>query len=141
MMGPIRGGSVEVQPKQASIKGPADWFIGDVWIDQIAKGEGESRVRVARVRFSPGARTAWHCHAIGQTLHVIEGVGLVQSRGSDVVEMHPGDTIHTPPAEWHWHGADPEHFMSHLAIWEAPEDGSPEHTWGEQVTETEYHRH
>jgi quercetin dioxygenase-like cupin family protein len=132
---------VEVQPKQPSIKGPAEWFTGDVWIDQIAKGEGSSRLRVARVRFSPGARTAWHSHAMGQTLHVVDGVGLVQSRGEDVVTMHPGDTVYTPPEEWHWHGAAPEHFMAHLAMWEAPDDGGAEHTWGEQVTDAEYHRH
>jgi quercetin dioxygenase-like cupin family protein len=129
---------VQVQPKQPSMKGPAEWFTGDVWIDQLAKGEGTSRLRVARVRFSPGARTAWHSHAMGQTLHVVEGIGLVQSRGADIVTMHPGDTVHTPPDEWHWHGASPEHFMSHLAMWEAPPDGGEEHTWGSHVTDAEY---
>ena len=33
------------------------------------------------------------------------GVGLVQSRGGGIVVMRPGDTIYTPPGEWHWHGA------------------------------------
>ena len=32
---------------------------------------------VALVRFTPGARTNWHSHAVGQTLHVTEGIGLV----------------------------------------------------------------
>jgi quercetin dioxygenase-like cupin family protein len=31
----------------------------------------------ALVRFTPGARTNWHSHAVGQTLHITEGVGLV----------------------------------------------------------------
>ena len=74
-------------------------------------------------------------------MHVTEGVGLVQSRGGDVVVMRPGDTIYAPPGEWHWHGAAPDHFMSHLAMWEAPAPGSgqPETTWGDHVTDDESH--
>ena len=67
-------------------------------------------------------------------------MGLVQSRGGDVVVMRPGDTVYTPPGEWHWHGAAPEHFMTHLALWEgpAPDSGQPETEWGEHVTDDEY---
>jgi quercetin dioxygenase-like cupin family protein len=36
-------------------------------------------MRVNTVRFSPGVRTAWHAHAVGQTLYVTEGIGLIQS--------------------------------------------------------------
>jgi quercetin dioxygenase-like cupin family protein len=130
---------VEVQSKQPSIKGPADMFTGDVWFDVIAKGEEPSRLRVNAVHFAPGARTAWHTHAAGQTLHVTEGVGLVQSRGGDVVVMKPGDTVYTPPGEWHWHGAAPDHFMTHLAMWEAVGEGQgPETTWGEHISAEEY---
>jgi quercetin dioxygenase-like cupin family protein len=89
------------------------------------------------VRFAPGARNAWHSHAVGQTVHVTEGVGLIQSRGEKPVEIRPGETIHTPPGEWHWHGAAPEHFMTHLAMWEASADGN-EADWGEQVSDLEY---
>jgi quercetin dioxygenase-like cupin family protein len=112
-------------------------FTGDVWYDVIAKGEGPSRLRVNIVRFAPGARNAWHAHAVGQTLHVTEGVGLIQSRGGEIVEIRPGQTISTPPGEWHWHGAAPDHFMTHLAMWESPGDG-PETEWGDQVTDDEY---
>ncbi len=45
-------------------------FTGDVWFDVIAAGREPSRMRVNVVRFAPGARTAWHSHAVGQTLHV-----------------------------------------------------------------------
>jgi quercetin dioxygenase-like cupin family protein len=96
-----------------------------------------SRIRVSIVRFAPGARNAWHAHAVGQTLHVIEGIGRVQSRGREVVEIRAGDTIHTAPGEWHWHGAAPVHFMTHLAMWEAPAEGE-ESEWGEHVTDAEY---
>src|SRR4051812_39920540 len=118
-------------------KAPAETFTGDAWIDQIVRGQQPSRVRVAFVRFAPGARNAWHAHAVGQTIHVTDGVGLVQSRGSDIVEMRAGDTVYTPPGEWHWHGAAPDRFMTHLAIWEAPTEGE-ESDWADLVTDEEY---
>ena len=105
------------------------------------RGETPSRVRVNNVRFAPGARTAWHSHAVGQTLYVTEGSGLVQARGGDVVELRPGDAVWTPPGEEHWHGAAPEHFMTHIAIWEAPDDDRDETTWGGHVTDAEYGGH
>jgi quercetin dioxygenase-like cupin family protein len=131
---------MEIQPKRPSTKGSAERFIGDVWIDPLASGEEPSRIRVSLVRFAPGARNAWHAHAVGQTLHVTEGVGRVQSRGGDVVEIRAGDTIHTPPGEWHWHGATRDHFMTHLAMWEAPAEGA-ESKWGDHVTDEEYDAH
>jgi quercetin dioxygenase-like cupin family protein len=112
-------------------------FTGDVWFDVIIKGDEPSRVRVNTVRFAPGARTAWHSHAAGQTLHVTDGIGLVQSRGGEVIAIRPGDTIYTPPGEWHWHGAAPDHFMIHTAIWEGPAEGA-ESEWGDLVTDDEY---
>ena len=130
---------MEIQPKSPSTKGPAEMFTGDVWFDVLAKGAEPSRMRVNTVRFAPGARTAWHSHAVGQTLHVTDGRGLIQARGGEVLEIRPGDTIHTPPGEWHWHGAAPDHFMVHLAMWEGPGDGQgPESEWGDKVTDEEY---
>jgi quercetin dioxygenase-like cupin family protein len=128
---------VEILQKQPSVKGPAQMFTGDVWFDVIVKGEEPSRVRVNTVRFAPGARTAWHSHAVGQTLHVTDGIGLVQARGGEVIVIRPGDTIYTPPGEWHWHGAAPGNFMVHTAIWEGPAEGA-ESEWGDLVTDEEY---
>jgi quercetin dioxygenase-like cupin family protein len=130
---------MEVQPKKPSAKGPAEWFTGDVWIDAIAHGEEPSRVRVSAVRFTPGARTAWHYHALGQTLYVTDGAGRVQSRGGDIVHIRSGDVVYTPVDEWHWHGAAPDHFMTHLSITEGVAEGhGPETNWGEHVTDAEY---
>jgi quercetin dioxygenase-like cupin family protein len=130
--------TVEITAKKPSVKGPAQMFTGDVWFDVIAAPQPEpSRMRVNAVHFAPCARTAWHTHAVGQTLHVTEGVGLVQARGGEVTEIRPGDTIYTPPGEWHWHGAAPDHFMTHLAMWEAPAEGA-ESEWGDLVTDEEY---
>jgi quercetin dioxygenase-like cupin family protein len=65
----------------------------------IAQGEEPSRLRVAMARFTPCARTAWHRHAVGQSLHVTSGIGLVEARGGEVVVIRPGDTVHTPRGE------------------------------------------
>jgi quercetin dioxygenase-like cupin family protein len=61
----------------------------------------------------------------------------MQSRGAEVIEVRAGDTVHTPPGEWHWHGAAPEHFMTHFTVYEAAADGA-ETEWGEQVTDADY---
>ena len=124
---------MEVQRRKPTAKGPAEWFTGDVWIDPIARGEPPSRLTVSAVHFTPGARTAWHSHSNGQTLYVTEGEGLVQTRGEPIVSIRHGDTVHTPADEWHWHGATPDNFMTHLSI----TDGDA--AWGEHVTEDEYH--
>jgi quercetin dioxygenase-like cupin family protein len=128
---------MEILEPQPTRKGGTDVFIGDVWIDQITQAQPPSRIRVNIVRFAPGARNHWHAHAVGQTLHVVEGAGRVQSRGGETLEVRAGDTIHTQPGEWHWHGAAPDRFMTHLAIWEAPEEG-PESEWREPVSDAEY---
>ncbi len=133
---------MEVQPKKPSVKGPAEWFSGDVWIDSIVQGEEPSRVRVNAVHFTPGAHTAWHSHAVGQTLYVTEGRGLVQSQGADIVAITSGDVVRAPADEWHWHGAAPDHFMTHLSITEGVAEGhGPETNWGEHVTDAEYGGH
>jgi quercetin dioxygenase-like cupin family protein len=119
-------------PATPTTKGPAALFTGDVHFDVIARGEDASRIRVNIVRFAPCARTAWHSHSLGQTLHVTEGVGVVATRDR-VLVMHPGDTVYTPPGEQHWHGAMPDRFMSHLAMWE-----DDDATWGDHVTDGEY---
>ena len=130
---------MHILAKQPTTQGPAEMFTGEVWFDVIARGDEPSRLRVNTVRFSPGARTAWHSHAVGQTLHVVDGLGRVQARGGEVLQIRPGDVIFTPPGEWHWHGAAADHFMTHLAMWEAPAPGSgPESAWGDLVTDEEY---
>jgi quercetin dioxygenase-like cupin family protein len=123
---------MEIQPGTPTAKGPSDWFTGDVWVDTLAQGHGASPMSVASVRFAPGARTAWHRHAIGQTLCVTEGEGRAQSRGEPVVTLRPGDVVRTPGGEWHWHGAAPERFMIHLSVAEGDAE------WGEHVTDEEY---
>jgi quercetin dioxygenase-like cupin family protein len=133
---------MEFLDKQPSTTAPAEWFTGAVWFDVIVPLDGRARGRCNSVHFSPGARTAWHRHVNGQLLHVTEGIGLTQARGGDVAVIRPGDSIWCPPGEWHWHGAAPDHFMTHLAIWDGLREGQdgPETEWGEHVTDAEYTR-
>ncbi len=125
---------MEISRKAPTAKGPAGTFTGDVWIDPITRGLPPSQLNVAAVHFSPGARTAWHSHDGGQTLYVTQGRGLVQARGQEIIQINPGDVIFAPDGEEHWHGATPDHFMTHLSITE----GAPR--WAEHVSDTEYHR-
>lgn len=128
---------MEILPMQPTSKGPAERFTGDAWFDLLVRGDEPSRVRASVVHFAPGARNAWHAHAVGQTFHVTEGVGRTQARGGGVLEVRAGDTVQTPPGEWHWHGAAPDHFMTHITIYEAADDGG-ESEWGAKVSDEEY---
>jgi quercetin dioxygenase-like cupin family protein len=123
---------MDIQRKRASVRGPADWFTGEVWIDGLADSPGASRWGMASVHFTPGARTAWHRHTHGQTFYVLEGEGRTQAREQPVLTIRAGQVVQTQPNEWHWHGAAPEHFMSHLSI----SEGDTE--WAAHVTDAEY---
>ena len=117
--------------------GPSEWFTGAVYIDTIAAPGEKSPVGAACVHFTPSARTHWHTHPHGQTLWVTEGIGLCQCEGGPVEVIRPGDRVFFEPDENHWHGAAPNRFMTHIAIQQADETGSPV-TWGEHVTDEQY---
>jgi quercetin dioxygenase-like cupin family protein len=117
--------------------GPSDWFTGSVYIDAVATPSPGSRLSASSVHFTPGARTAWHTHPNGQTIYVLEGVGLCQVRGGPIDVIRPGDRVFFEPGEEHWHGAAATRFMTHLAMLEVDDDGNAA-TWGEHVTDEEY---
>ena len=117
--------------------GPDDWFTGTVFIDPIRNPDEQSAIGCAHVRFSPGARTAWHTHPKGQTLYVTDGIGLVASRGGKILQIRPGDVVYIEPGEEHWHGATPDRFMAHVAMQEADENGRVV-TWLQHVADNEY---
>jgi quercetin dioxygenase-like cupin family protein len=120
-----------------TIAGPADWFTGSVYLDTIAAPSNGSRLNASNVHFTPGARTAWHTHPNGQTIWVIDGVGLCQRRGGPIEAIRPGDRVFFAPGEEHWHGAAATRFMAHIAMLEVDDDGTPA-TWGDPVSDEEY---
>jgi hypothetical protein len=80
-------------------------------------------------------RDTWNCVSISvliATAVVNGGRGFVQARGGPLVRIRAGDVIVTPPGEWHWHGAAPNHFMAHFAFTEG------ETEWGEHLGADEY---
>jgi quercetin dioxygenase-like cupin family protein len=120
-----------------TVKGPDTWFTGDVYIDAVAAAAAPARVQANLVHITPGARTHWHTHPLGQTIYVTEGIGLCQKRGGPIEVIRPGDRVLFAPDEDHWHGAAPNRFMAHLALNEVDEDHVAAN-WGEKVTDEEY---
>jgi quercetin dioxygenase-like cupin family protein len=112
----------------ATAPGPTDWFTGSVFIDAVAAPGGGARISASAVRFTPGARTAWHTHPNGQTIYVTDGVGRCQRRGGPLEVIRPGDRVFFEPGEEHWHGAAPDRFMTHIAMAD----------WGTHVSDEEY---
>jgi quercetin dioxygenase-like cupin family protein len=123
---------------QPSSKGPAEWFTGTVRIDPLFDAPAPARTLGAYVTFEPGARTAWHAHALGQTLIVTAGCGRVQRWGGSIEEIRPGDVVWIEPGEKHWHGAAPTTAMTHIAVVEKAEEDST--GWMEHVSDEQYRR-
>lgn len=117
--------------------GSSDWFTGAVYVDSVATPTGPSRLMASSVHFTPGARTAWHKHPKGQTIFVVEGVGLAQRRAGPIEVIRPGDRVFFEPGEDHWHGAAPTRFMTHIAMQEVDDKGSSA-SWGPHVSDDEY---
>jgi quercetin dioxygenase-like cupin family protein len=117
-----------------STAGPDDYFTGRVRVDAPFAGSGA--LSGATVTFEPGARTAWHTHPLGQTILIIFGAGRVQREAGPVEHVRPGDIVFFAPNERHWHGAEADCAMSHIAIAEK-QDGSVV-TWMEKVSDADY---
>jgi len=127
---------MHIEPCTPTKKNPPEQFAGDVWVDMIVIPHEEGQhATAALVRFAPGARTAWHSHEKGQYLHVTAGTARFGTRDGDIVEVHPGQTLYTPPGEEHFHAAPVDGFMEHIAFLELGEDPSAATTWREHVTD------
>jgi len=119
-----------------SVKGPQDWFTGDVRIDPLFDPNDARRAAAVTVTFEPGARTAWHTHPLGQTLIITAGCGWIQREGGRIEEVHPGDLVWFEPNEKHWHGATQKNGMTHIAIQENLAGKIVD--WMEKVTDEQY---
>lgn len=133
---PIRytDASMQILPQasRATRPGPASYFSGAVTIDEILPLQPSSRMKVNRVTFHDGARTAWHTHPAGQAIHIVSGVAQVQREGEAVKTVNVGDTVWFEPNERHWHGAAPGNDMVHLAMQEIDGNGT-DVVWLEHV--------
>jgi quercetin dioxygenase-like cupin family protein len=121
---------------QPSRKGPAENFTGTVRVDPLFQPNDPARTLGASVTFEPGARTAWHAHALGQILIVTAGCGRVQHWDGPIEEIRPGDVVWIEPDEKHWHGAAPTTAMTHIAIVEQIEGQRTD--WMEKVSDEQY---
>lgn len=121
---------------QPSVKGPAEWFTGEVRLDPLFSKKKSTHGAGALVTFEAGARTAWHTHPAGQTLIIMSGLGWVQREGGSIAEVQPGDVIWFAPDEKHWHGASANKAMSHIAIQE--EVNGEAVSWMEKVSDKQY---
>jgi quercetin dioxygenase-like cupin family protein len=110
----------------------SDTFTGEVWADPVLESTGE--VMINSVFFGPRSRTYWHTHERGQILYVTSGQGRIFSRGGEGGIIRAGDTVWILPGEEHWHGADAETYLVHLAI----SLGKSE--WLDEVSEADYER-
>jgi quercetin dioxygenase-like cupin family protein len=127
---------IETMASAKSHRGNDDAFTGTVWQDPIIDAPTPARIKAVVVTFEPSARTAWHTHPLGQTLHVLSGRGRVQVWGQPVREIKQGDTVWIAPDEKHWHGAAPDKSMAHLAMHEHL-DGVHV-VWMEHVSDQDY---
>ncbi|WPB55518.1 cupin domain-containing protein [Xylophilus sp. GOD-11R] len=105
-------------------------FSGIVYADPIMpKQDG---VMIGHVFFTPGSRTYWHTHEVGQVLTVTSGRGFVCLDGETPLEIRQGDVVWIPADERHWHGAATDSFMSHIAT------SIGETRWEEEVEQAVY---
>jgi quercetin dioxygenase-like cupin family protein len=121
---------------QPSVKGPSEWFTGEVRVDPLFTANEPARTGGVIVTFEPGARTMWHTHPLGQTLIVTAGAGWVQREDGPRENIYPGDVVWFPPGEKHWHGATATTAMTHIAINEQLDGKAVD--WMEKVTDEQY---
>ncbi len=129
---------MDLRPPTDTVKAPGAEFVGDVYVTPIVTATTPSRLVASLVRFTPTARTNWHSHAVGQALHITEGVGFVVNRDGTVLRVRAGDTVWTRPGEEHWHGGTAEQMMCHIAMLEVTDDGGNPTTWLEPVSDEDY---
>jgi quercetin dioxygenase-like cupin family protein len=121
---------------QPSVKGPAEYFTGNVRIDPLFPANDSAPFSGAYVTFEPGARSTWHIHPKGQHLLVTAGVGRTGEWEGQVEEIKAGDVIWCPPGVKHWHGASPTTAMTHIAFTGTLNGKNVE--WMEKVTDEQY---
>ncbi len=102
-------------------------FTGKVFADAVLPTT--DGVTINNVFFSPGSRTYWHTHKVGQVLTVLAGEGWICVDGEKAQPLRTGDVVWIPRGERHWHGAGASSFLLHTAV------SIGKTSWDEEVTE------
>jgi quercetin dioxygenase-like cupin family protein len=89
---PVKAGVIRAGARTTR-RGAAETFTGVVFQDPVITAEAPSRLGGSVVTFTPGARTAWHSHPVGQTLFCLSGVGRICFKGEKPQVLNPGDTV------------------------------------------------
>ena len=105
---------------------PAGVSTGPFKVQMLLSSRTEGEMTAMRAFVPTGVITHWHSHPRGQLLHVLDGTGLVQRDGGDIIEVRKGDSIWFAPDERHWHGAVPESAFSYISI-QSVKDGTAAH--------------
>lgn len=113
---------------------PGERFTGKVLFATLSSHP--DALNALGVLFEPGARTNWHTHPQGQVLYVVSGTGRVGTREGELITVGPGDVVHSPAGEVHWHGAGPDSYMMHLSL----TTGGETEWLDESVSEEDYER-
>ena len=65
--------------------------------------------------FNLGIVNKMHTHSSDQDLFVTAGKGIIATETEQQI-ITPGDVVHIPSEEKHWHGATPDSAFSHIAL-------------------------
>ena len=104
---------------------------GPFLVQMLLSSRADGEMTAMRAFIEPGVITHWHSHPRGQLLFVLDGVGLVQRDGGDIIEIRAGDAVWFAPGERHWHGATPASPFSYLSV-QPVKNGTAVH-WMEPV--------
>lgn len=114
----------------AATEAKTSTFSGQVMADPIMPTT--DGVTINNVFFTPGARTYWHTHEVGQILTVVAGKGWVCVDGEQAQPLRTGDTVWIPKGERHWHGAAADSYLLHTAV------SIGKTQWEEEVADSDY---
>jgi len=113
-----------------------NYFQGKAWLSRLVTDVENFDTTVGNVIFEPGARNNWHSHPGGQILLCISGKGYYQEKGKSIHLVNVGDVVEIRPNIVHWHGAAPDSYFEHIAIYHQQSKGGV--VWLDPVTVEEY---
>src|ERR1700750_2707678 len=86
---PVKAGVIRAG-QRTTRRGAAETFTGVVFQDPVITAEAPSRLGGSVVTFTPGARTAWHSHPVGQTPFFVVRRRPHLLQGREAASAEPG---------------------------------------------------